>query len=178
MNKRIFFKQKCFTHFKSSATIQNAVSAFSQLFRRNKKLNFFFESGSFVLKSWTGIQNMTRNDIQACIQCFMHCVILQSDEISVQFWLFCPNIYCFSTQIRHFVLYSFLGCWWSVMTGVLRNYSSSSRRTPSISFQTKCIWLTMTGYRRRLQIQHFGSCFRYSILSLFSTLTFAFSGFW
>ena len=38
---------------------------------------------------------------------------------------FCPNtcIYCFSTQIWHFVFYSFLNGWWPVMTGVLTNYS-------------------------------------------------------
>ena len=66
--------------------------------RWNKKLNFFFERGSFVLKSWTGIQNITRNDIQACIQCFMHCVILQSDEISVQFQLFAPIFTAFQSR--------------------------------------------------------------------------------
>ena len=74
---------------------------------------------------------------------------------------FCPNIYCFSTQIWHFVFYSFLSCWWSVMTGVLTNYS------PSISFQTKCIWFSMTGYTCRRCF-----CCRYSILDHVSDTTF------
>ena len=57
------------------------------------------------------------------------------------------------------------------------------RNSSSISFKTKCIWLNMTGYTRcfgcRYSIfDHFGSCFRYGILSLFSTLTFVFFGFW
>ena len=94
---------------------------------------------------------------------------------------FCPNIYCFSIQIRHFVFYSFLSCWWPLMTGVLTNYSRETH-LPFHSKQ-KCIWLNMTGYARRFgcrysSLDHFGSCFRYGLLSLFSTLTFVFSGFW
>ena len=69
----------------SSATIQNAISAFSQYFRRNKKLNFFFQSGSLVLKSCIDVQNMSRNDILVCFQCFMQCANLMKLQCSSGF---------------------------------------------------------------------------------------------
>ena len=102
----------------SSATIQNAVSAFSQLFRRNKKLNFFFESGSFVLKSWTGIQNMTRNDTHECIQCFMQWLFSNLMKFQCSSG-FLSAFYRVSALIRFFVFIVFFSCWWPVIAGIL-----------------------------------------------------------
>ena len=77
--------------------IQNTVTAFSQLFRgeththtqkkqkkKNKKKTNAINSS--IPNTCTVHQNMIRNVIQLCFQYFM-----QSDEISVQSWLFSPD---------------------------------------------------------------------------------------
>ena len=50
---------------------------------------------------------MTKNDIQACIHGYMHCVILQSHEISEQFRLFAPIFIAFQPRfgILFFILF-------------------------------------------------------------------------
>ena len=55
---------------------KNAASVFSQLFRRNKKLNFFFESGPFVLKSWTEMISKYAFNIS--------CIVLSSNLMKFQ----------------------------------------------------------------------------------------------
>ena len=127
LDKSIFYFRGVWCTFFSiicqTATIQNAVSAFSQLFRTNKKLNFFFESGSFVLKSWNMCTEYDKKWYPSMHSMF-HAVCYPPVWWNVSAVpAFCPNIYCFSIQIRHFVFYSFLSCWRLVMTGVLTNYS-------------------------------------------------------
>ena len=109
---------------------------------------------------------MTRNDIQACIHCFIHCVILQPDEISVQFQLL--SQYIFSTQIWHFVFLFF--CQLLMACNDRFSHKLLQRNSLSISFQRQCIWLNMTGYVQDVSVadlysilDHFRSCFRYSI---------------
>ena len=46
-------------------------------------------------KNLTSDTDMTRNDIQVCIQYSMHCAILQYDEISVQFRHFYQMFFSF-----------------------------------------------------------------------------------
>ena len=93
--------------YKSSATVCHICN--SPTFQEIKtKTEFFFDSCSFVLKSWTEVRKIIRNDIQVCIQCFMQCApiwwnfsavpafcpyFLSSDSVSIPNSAFC--FYCF-----------------------------------------------------------------------------------
>ena len=158
-------------------TIQNAVSAFSQLFRRNKKLNFFFESGSFVSKILNSVIEYDKKWYPR-----MH-LIFHALCYPPIWWnfsavpAFCPYLYWVSVHIWHFVFVIFFSSRWSVKTGVLTKYSRENRLP--YHFRTRCIWLIMIGDKRHFGCRygisdHFGPCFIYGILSFYQL----WPGFW
>ena len=97
---------------------------------------------------------MTRNDIQVCIR-FIQCAILQSGEISVQFRLFVLILTEFgSTFVILYLLFMVCKDWCS--------HKTLKKNHLPYHFQTRCIWLIMTGDKR-----HFGS--GYGILDISDT---------
>ena len=94
-----------------------------------------------VLNPRTVVHNITRNDIQECIKCLMHCVTLQSDEISAQFQHFVQIFIDFWTNFVLFLLFS------SAADSLKWVFSQNTlRKPPSLSFLNK---MYLTHYDRR-----------------------------
>ena len=145
---------------------------------KQKKTDFFLWEWFFcfkILNRHTEYDKKWYPSMHSVFHALFNPPIWWNFSVVPAFW---PNIYCFSIQTRHFVFYSFLSC-----CNGRCSHKLFQRNWPSTPFQIKCIWLSMTGYTRHFGCRysifhHFGSCFRYGILSLFSTLIFIFSGFW